>query len=368
MSAASSNSLFRRSEGLSTVHLSLYPWQSADWQRWQQMRDRLPHAILFHGAEGIGKVAFAEHAAQSLLCESPDVEGHACGDCASCGWFVQYSHPGFRRVRPEALDAEEDEATPEADESSTKKAAASKTPSRDIRIEQVRSLATFMNVSTHRAGSRVVMLYPAEAMNPASANALLKTLEEPPPDTVFLLVTHRIDRLLPTILSRCRQFPLQMPAPDKALSWLESQEVSNPARWLAEHGGAPLAALAAAVGEFADAQDEWLAYLARPHTATALVVAERLQKVPLSQLVAWQQRWLYDLLAIQSAGRVRYYPHHRKSLEALAAHTSADSLQQALRDAGFRRAVSEHPLSARLFIEDMLLDYVRLMQPPRAAA
>jgi DNA polymerase-3 subunit delta' len=271
-------------------------------------------------------------------------------------------------VRPEALDAEEDEATPEADESSTKKAAASKTPSRDIRIEQVRSLATFMNVSTHRAGSRVVMLYPAEAMNPVSANALLKTLEEPPPDTVFLLVTHRIDRLLPTILSRCRQFPLQMPAPDKALSWLESQEVSNPARWLAEHGGAPLAALAAAVGEFADAQDEWLAYLARPHTATALVVAERLQKVPLSQLVAWQQRWLYDLLAIQSAGRVRYYPHHRKSLEALAAHTSADSLQQALRDAGFRRAVSEHPLSARLFIEDMLLDYVRLMQPPRAAA
>ena len=212
------------------------------------------------------------------------------------------------------------------------------------------------------------MLYPAEAMNPVSANALLKTLEEPPPDTVFLLVTHRIDRLLPTILSRCRQFPLQMPAADKALSWLESQEVSNPARWLAEHGGAPLAALAAAVGEFADAQDEWLAYLARPHTATALVVAERLQKVPLSQLVAWQQRWLYDLLAIQSAGRVRYYPHHRKSLEALAAHTSADSLQQALRDAGFRRAVSEHPLSARLFIEDMLLDYVRLMQPPRAAA
>ena len=350
------------------MHLSLYPWQSADWQRWQQMRDRLPHAILFHGAEGIGKVAFAEHAAQSLLCESPDVEGHACGDCASCGWFVQYSHPDFRRVRPEALDAEEDEATPEADESSTKKAAASKTPSRDIRIEQVRSLATFMNVSTHRAGSRVVMLYPAEAMNPASANALLKTLEEPPPDTVFLLVTHRIDRLLPTILSRCRQFPLQMPAADKALSWLESQEVSNPARWLAEHGGAPLAALAAAVGEFADAQDEWLAYLARPHTATALVVEERLQKVPLSQLVAWQQRWLYDLLAIQSAGRVRYYPHHRKSLEALAAHISADSLQQALRDAGFRRAVSEHPLSARLFIEDMLLDYVRLMQPPRAAA
>ena len=88
----------------------------------------------------------------------------------------------------------------------------------------------------------------------------------------------------------------------------------------------------------------------------------------LSQLVAWQQRWLYDLLALKLAGRVRYYPHHRKILEALAAQTSAERLQQALRDAASRRAVSEHPLAARLFIEDMLLDYARLMQPPRAAA
>ncbi len=347
---------------------SLYPWQNPDWQRWQQMRERLPHAILFHGAEGIGKVAFAEHAAQSLLCERPDVEAHACGECPSCGWFAQYSHPDFRRVRPEVLDAEEEEASPEAEESSTKKSSASKTPSRDIRIEQVRSLATFMNVSTHRAGLRVVMLYPAEALNAASANALLKTLEEPPPSTVFLLVTHRIDRLLPTILSRCRQFPLHLPAADASLRWLESQQVGNAARWLAEQGGAPLAALAAAEGEFAEAQEEWLSHLAHPDAATALVVAERLQKVALSQLVAWQQRWLYDLLALKLAGRVRYYPHHRKSLETLAARLSADSLQQALRDAGSRRAVSEHPLAARLFIEDMLLDYARLMQPPRAAA
>ena len=350
------------------MNTSLYPWQTDDWHRWQQMRERLPHAVLFHGAEGTGKVAFAEHAAQSLLCETPDVEGHACGACPSCGWFSQYSHPDFRCLRPEALDADDDEANAEADDSSTKKSATGKTPSRDIRIEQVRSLATFMNVSTHRAGLRIVLLYPAEALNAASANALLKTLEEPPPDTVFLLVTHRIDRLLPTIRSRCRQFPLQMPLADVALAWLESQQVKSAARWLAEQGGAPLSALAAAEGEFAEAQEEWLSHLARPDTAQALFVAERLQKVALSQLVAWQQRWLYDLLTIKCAGRVRYYPHHRQRLEALAESVSADSLQQALRDAGSRRAVSEHPLSARLFIEDMLLDYVRMMQPPRAAA
>ena len=343
----------------------LYPWQSGDWQRWQQMHERLPHAVLFHGPEGIGKVAFAEQAARSLLCESPAIDGQACGACASCGWFAQYSHPDFRRVRPEALDAEDEEAAPEADEASTKKATASKTPSRDIRIEQVRSLATFMNVSTHRAGRRVVMLYPAEALNSASANALLKTLEEPPPDTVFLLVTHRLDRLLPTIRSRCRLFPLHMPSANAAQGWLEGQGVKDAARWLAEQGGAPLAALTAAEGEFAEAQEEWLGHLAKPDPAAALSVADRLQKVALSQLVAWHQRWLYDLLSIKLAGRLRYYPHHRKSLEALAARLSTDSLQQALRDANSRRAVSEHPLSARLFIEDMLLDYASLLHPAR---
>ncbi len=343
----------------------LYPWQAADWSRWQQMRERLPHAVLFHGPEGTGKVAFAEHAARSLLCETPSIDGQACGECASCGWFAQYSHPDFRRVRPEALEAEEEEPAAEAEEGSTKKAASGKAPSRDIRVEQIRALSTFMNVSTHRAGRRVVMLYPAEALNAVSANAVLKTLEEPPPDTVFLLVTHRLDRLLPTIRSRCRMFPLPMPDASAALSWLDAQGVNDSARWLAEQGGAPLSALAAAGGEFADAQEEWLQHLAKPDAAAALGVAERLQKVALAQLVAWQQRWLYDLLSVKLAGRVRYYPHHRKSLEGLASRLSADHLQQALRDAGSRRAVAEHPLSARLFIEDMLLDYASLLQAAR---
>ena len=83
---------------------SIYPWQQSAWQQLQQLRARLPHAILFHGPEGIGKTAFAEHFAQSLLCETLLADGHPCGQCASCGWFAQYSHPDYRRLRPEALD------------------------------------------------------------------------------------------------------------------------------------------------------------------------------------------------------------------------------------------------------------------------
>lgn len=339
----------------------IYPWQEHDWQQLQQLRARLPHAILFHGAEGTGKIAFAEQFAQSLLCDVPDSAGHACGSCDACGWFAQYSHPDYRRVRPEVLEQGDADEAGEGEEPASKKTGTgSKQPSKDIRIEQVRSLATFMNVSTHRAGLRVVVLYPAEALNSASANALLKTLEEPPPNTVFILVAHRIERLLPTILSRCRKIGLGMPAAPAALSWLQTQGVKDADRWLAEQGGAPLAALNAAQAELAPERDALLGLLARPDAASALSVAERLQKAPLTQLVSWQQRWLFDLFLVKLTARVRYFPHHQKALSALAARVPVAHLQQALRDAGGRRAVAEHPLSARLFIEDMLLDYAAL--------
>jgi DNA polymerase-3 subunit delta' len=339
---------------------AIYPWQHDDWDRLQRLRDRLPHAILFHGAQGIGKVGFAEQFAQSVLCESPVEGGFACSRCASCGWFLQYGHPDYRRVRPDILDIDNMADEGDSEEGASKKSTTSKTPSKEIRIEQVRALAGFMNVSTHRSGLRVVLLYPAEALNSASANALLKTLEEPPPGTLFILVSHGPDRLLPTILSRCRKFHLSLPPAEDALAWLNDNGVSDPAQWLALHGGAPLAALMAAEDESAGDRELLLGLLAKPDAAHVLTVAERLQKTPIPMLVAWQQRWLYDLFSLKLSGRVRYYPQHQPRLKAIADRLSADRLQQALRDANNRRAVADHSLSARLFIEDMLLAYLGL--------
>jgi len=342
--------------------IDILPWQESAWQQLQLLRQRLPHAILFHGPAGIGKTVFAERFAQSLLCEAPEASGHACGRCASCGWFVQYSHPDYRRVRPEVLDEADGAAGEDEEEGGeTKKSAKStKAPSKDIRIDQIRALADFMNISTHRQGKRVVLLYPAEALNGAAANALLKTLEEPPPNTVIVLVSNSLDRLLPTILSRCRKFSLALPPFEQALAWLKAQGIADADSWLAEQGGAPLAAQELAESGNREVMEEFLQHLARPGVDGALKTAEKLQKTAPAQQVEWLQRWLYDLFSVKLSGKIRYYPRYQKELAGLSAKIAVPALLAALKAAGERRAIAEHPLSPRLFIEDMLLDYSRL--------
>lgn len=339
------------------MNSTIYPWHAQAWQQLQVLRERLPHAILFHGEAGTGKSGFIEAFAQSLLCENVQADGFACGSCASCGWFVQHNHPDYRRVRPEAL---EDDGAAEGEEGvDDKKSKAAKTPSKDIKIEQIRQLADFMNISTHRQGLRVVVLYPAEALNTPASNALLKTLEEPPPGTVFLLASNGLDRLLPTILSRCRKFALPLPEHGAALAWLTAQGVDqrDADSWLREQGGAPLAALAQSEAGNREELELLLGILARPSAEAALKHADKLSKMPLSTIVSWQQRWLYDLLSVKMSGKLRYYPRYHKDLAALAATVHTVKLLHAIKNINERRATSDHPLSPKLFVEAMLLDY-----------
>ncbi len=341
--------------------MTMYPWQHTAWERLQQMRERLPHAILFHGPAGVGKADFMESFAQALLCENVRPDGHACNACPSCGWFAQNNHPDYRRVRPEAL---EDEPGGEGEEGGegAGKSKSTKAPSKEIKIEQVRALSDFMNISTHRQGLRVVLLYPAESLNMPASNALLKTLEEPPPGTVFLLASNSLDRLLPTILSRCRKFALPMPSHEEALAWLKAQGVQDADSWLREQGGAPLAALAEAEAGSREDMEALLHFLASPSVDGALRTAEKLSKSSLPALVAWQQRWLYDVLSNKLSGRIRYYPRYEKQLAGLAGRVSTASLNRAIKAANERRAVADHPLSAKLFVEDMLLEYTLCMK------
>ncbi|HZJ96105.1 MAG TPA: DNA polymerase III subunit delta' [Thiopseudomonas sp.] len=175
---------------------SLYPWQAALWTSLAG-RTQQAHAYLLHGPKGSGKRAFAEHFAAFLLCRSPR-ELQPCGQCAACKLYAANTHPDLLRLEPE-----ED--------------------SKGILIASVRELIDRIMQTSQQGGRQVVIVEPAEAMTTGSANALLKSLEEPAGATIFLLISHQFSFLLPTIKSRCVLQNCPLPSEQDSLGWLQQQ-------------------------------------------------------------------------------------------------------------------------------------------------
>lgn len=198
-----------------------FPWQRALWAEWLRLlqADRLPHAVLLSGLAGLGKRHLAEAFAQALLC-SGTPETRPCGRCKACRLLEAGSHPDLRIVEPEEAG-------------------------KAIRIDQIRGLVNFLGETAQQGGWKCVIIQPAEAMNSHAANALLKSLEEPPGQTLIILVSSAPSQLMATLRSRCRQLQVLPPTRDEALAWLEPRVGSRAAELLDYAHGAPCAALAA---------------------------------------------------------------------------------------------------------------------------
>jgi len=328
------------------------PWQESTARNWLSQRERFAHAWLVHGPAGIGKLDFSAAAAASLLCESPR-DGLACGACHACAWVASGNHPDLRRIRPEAVALAEGEEAADAEGAVAAEPSASRrAPSREIRVDQIRGLESWFNTATHRGGWRVALLYPAEALNAVSANALLKVLEEPPPHTVFLVVADAPDRLLPTLVSRCRRLPLAAPAPAEALEWLRGQGADDAPAWLAAAGGSPLAALR--LSQSRDrAWPEWLARLFDPlaqgRGPELGELADTLEKMPAADWIDALQRVYVDLVLAAAGLPPRYFPAQAGLTARAAARARPGALAEAARWLTQQRRVAGHPLNARLF-------------------
>lgn len=322
----------------------IYSWIETPLSQLVESRARLPHALLVHGREGVGQFELAMAFAQFLFCEKPAPGGRACGRCSACIWFGQGNHPDFRLLQPESMAADEEGET-NAD---------SKKKSDQIRIEQVRDLQRFLAVGTHRGGLRVVILHPADAMNVSTQNAVLKSLEEPPPETLFLVVTSFPHRLLPTIRSRCQNIAVPIPERDQAARWLEDQGIENPESLLALAGGAPLSAMR--LSESEPVRRRLIEQLSAPGFDPVAVTEHCLGAEP-GEVVAWLQRWVYDLLSLRLTGRLRYHFADEQGVRAAAARCDPSRAATLLRTLAKARSLAQHPLNPRLFFEDLLIQY-----------
>lgn len=314
-------------------------------------KDQLAHALLIKGPRGIGKQGLGLALAQGLLCESPASTGAACGRCPACNWFAAGAHPDFRAIEPVTEDQGDGDEGARKLKSSTW-----------ISIEQVRELHDFIYVSSHRGGRKVILVHPAEALNVSAANALLKNLEEPPPLTHFILISHRPHRLARTIVSRCRQLSLRQPDPATALAWLREQGVVDPEVALAQSSGAPLLALAASEGDELAGRREFLSRIA-PMDFEPLATAEAFRDLPLERFIGWLQKWTYDITAQRMLGGVRFNPDLARELGAIANRVEPRAAIRLHRKLVREQRNIQHPLNGRLYIESVLLAYAALVNP-----
>lgn len=338
---------------------NVYSWQQDIWQRLIQRSNLSSYALLLNGRQGIGKLVFARNLVTAMLCQKPLSNKEACGECASCRWLTSGEHPNFYQIQPEALSGQITEALSE-EESATSKA--KKKPSQQISVDQIRGLTDFVNLSAHQQGYKIILIHPAEAMNQAAANALLKKLEEPPPGVIFILVSHRIQQLLPTIRSRCQLIAMPIPGVATAEDWLRQQGVDNPEACLAAASFAPLSALAFNDPDYIAQHDLFLEQISAPATLNPIFLAEKMQRADLPTVVSWQQKWCYDLLSFGTTGKIRYHASRHAAIKSLVMCINTKALVTYSRSLLSTQKLSRHPLNARLFLEEMLLIYKSLVR------
>lgn len=366
--------------------VKLLPWFSALGKAFNL--EAPPQAVLFHGQPGIGKFDFARWLSKALLCEADlfSTGQKPCNSCEACRWFDTGNHPDFIALLPQSLKGRlvqaELEGSPKIDPVTTETPddGDSKKESAFIKIDEVRAALGGINIGSHRGGKRIILIYPLESLREDASNTLLKSLEEPNLDTIFILVSDRLDRVLPTIRSRCQLIALPKPSRDLALDWLQSElkllltdtvRTEELEATIDEHAGSPLSArdqiLARHLGDDKDgiglainATRVLLEALSKGPQIAYLECAERVQKAPYSALLMCMQRWLFDLQLSRQLGEVRYYRRHAQLIGQLASQLQLAKAQRLWSALTLARRHENHPLATRVQMESMLLQYQQL--------
>ncbi|MFO7604539.1 MAG: DNA polymerase III subunit delta' [Gammaproteobacteria bacterium] len=323
--------------------MTVLPWQQETWARMCALvpQGQLSHAWLFVAPGGTGRALFAQALAQYLLCEQPAATS-ACGTCQSCQWYAAGTHPDSLPLSPE----EEGKA---------------------IKVDQIRGLIASLALSAHgRQGRRVVIISPAEALNRQAANSLLKSLEEPPANTFFLLLASGLSALPATIRSRCQRLNLPVPDRQQAGDWLAQTAGQGPhnTEALDMADNAPLAALALLESEAIEAHQQlFQAFIqAGMSPQNPIDLAEQWLKQEQYMPIQWLLRWLTVLIKLKQAGGAAGSAYANPDVEALLRALTTEQLFRFYDDALEARRLWSAPLNRRLQLESLFTKWLALFQ------
>ena len=317
--------------------LQLLPWQAPMWRLAAQAieQDRLGHALLLSGLRGTGKRVFARVLAAALWCKTPLAERLPCGRCDDCRQVLSEAHPGYT-----ALRVEEDK--------------------RDISIEAVRILCERMGMTSHDGRSKVAIVDPADSLNRNGVNALLKTIEEPPPRSHLLLISERPLALPATLRSRCQQMRFAIPPRAEALAWLAQSgaaAAAEAAAALDAAHGAPVLALQLLQDKNLELQQSWRAALLdlAAGRTDPLKAATTVGEAQASAFLRWLYGWLLDLL------RAGLVPGSAAEIEALARTLPRHALDRYVSEVQENLRRLEFNAKAQLVLEAVLIRWRALV-------
>jgi len=325
-----------------TDPISLYPWQQSQWQKihQQQQAEKLPHALLMQGPEGLGKLSFALQFAHSLLCQSVDSSGHACGNCAACKLIAVDTHPDLFILRAEERG-------------------------KAIKVDDVRELSAKLNLSSQYGGYKVTIIIDAHDMNINASNSLLKTLEEPSGEALLILVSANPQKLPITVRSRCQSIAFNIPKTEQALSWLQSQNIAQAEDLLHLADGAPLLAMELQHEDLLAHHKQLIsALLAVAKNQPVVELAEQLHKLPFNSLLNWLFDWVQDLIKLHQCGSSASLVHaaQKKTLTQLATRCSLLELYDYLDQLTKNKQLQSIPLNTQMLWEDLLLSWSKTLK------
>lgn len=302
------------------------------------------HAWLLHGPSGLGQYSLALELARAWLCENPGPAG-SCGQCGSCHAIDVRTHADLCVLMPETFMLElewplSEKAQAEIDDKKRK-------PSKEIRVDGMRDAIEFSQRTSARGRGKVVLVFPAEDMNAVTANALLKTLEEPPGDVKFVLASESAHRLLPTIRSRCLGHTMHWPQPAAGLQWLGEKGLAQPdaQSLLIASGGRPDDALLfAASGRSASGWADFPAAMSRGDSAFV-------KEWSAPDLLDAMQKLCHDVAASKVGAQPRFFSSQMLKPVSAATMESASAWNAYLMSA---RKTMDHPFNPGLMLEALV--------------
>lgn len=322
-----------------TQETTLAPWLA---QQSRQLLAQRGHAWLLQGPSGLGQYSLGLALVRAWLCEQPTEQG-ACGSCPSCHAIDVRTHADLCVLMPETVMLElgwplDEKSQSDIDEKKRK-------PSKEIRIEAMRNAIEFAQRTSARGRGKAVLVYPAERMNHVTANALLKTLEEPPGDVRFVLASEAAHQLLPTIRSRCLTHTMAWPSESEALTWLQGQGLAaaDARTLLRAAGGRPDDALA-----FAATGREPKSWRSLPRAMQRGELATVADWSPV-QLIDALHKLCHDLLTLGSGATPRYF-----DAGDLPPPPALPVLSAWQRELGQESRSAEHPFNTGLMIEALV--------------